>query len=186
MSSSTFKIFFTFIDLWSQYGYNIICLIKDQFESFYTSLNLTILLLNEVQMLLAKNCPRANKSRWKMGSSNKLFLIFFFLLLGSGWKSSNVSFLFSLRNPNNMQPFKCPIINGKNGNAIYCDPSYGAIFGGSNDLHIVNNANTDQNSYGNLGYTYQPPAGYQYNTQQTRSLFAGSYNFTPTEIEVFY
>ena len=85
-----------------------------------------------------------------------------------------------------MQPFKCPIINGKNGNAIYCYPSYGATFGGSRDLVIYNNANTNQNSYSDLGYTYQPPAGYQYGTPQTMSLFAGSYNFTPTEIEVFY
>ena len=80
-----------------------------------------------------------------------------------------------------MQPFKCPIINGKNGNAIYCDPSYGATFGGGHDL-----TNADQHSYSNLGNTYQPPAGYQYGTQQTKSLFAGSYNFTPTEIEVFH
>ena len=84
-----------------------------------------------------------------------------------------------------MQPFKCPIINGKNGNAIGCNPSYGAIFGG-HDLVIYTNANANQRSNSNLGHTYQPPAGYQYNTQQTQSLFAGSYTFTPTEIEVFY
>ena len=85
-----------------------------------------------------------------------------------------------------MQPFKCPIINGKNGNAIACNPSYGAVFGIGSDLQIVNNANTNQSSFSNLGETYQPPAGYQYNTPQTQSLFAGSRNFTPTEIEVFY
>ena len=112
---------------------------------------------------------------------------FFLLLLGSyQYKSSNVSFLFSLRNPNNMQPFKCPIINGKNSNAIYCSPSYGATFGGGHDLRIANNANTNQSSYSNLGNTYQPPARYQSGTQQTQSLFAGGYNFTPTEVEVFY
>ena len=122
-----------------------------------------------------------------MGSSNNYILNFLILFLGSGQsKSSNVSFLFSLRNPNNMQPFKCPIINGKNGYAIYCTPSYGAAFGGARDLYIANNANTNQNSYSSLGNAYQPPVGYQYNTPQTRSLFAGSYQFTPTEIEVFY
>ena len=66
-----------------------------------------------------------------------------------------------------MQPFKCPIINGKNGNAIYCNPSYGAVFGGGHDLVIADNANTNQNSNINLGNTYQPPAGYQYSTPQT-------------------
>jgi hypothetical protein len=85
-----------------------------------------------------------------------------------------------------MQPFKCPIINGNNGTAIYCYPSYGAVFGSSGDLLICNNANSNQSSYSNLGHTYQPPPGYQCGTQQTQSLFAGSKNFTPTEIEVFY
>jgi hypothetical protein len=86
-----------------------------------------------------------------------------------------------------MQPFKCPIINGKNGYAIHCHPShYGALFGAGHDLVIYNNANSNQSSNSNLGHTYQPPPGYQYNTQQTQSLFAGSKNFTPTEIEVFY
>ena len=85
-----------------------------------------------------------------------------------------------------MQPFKCPIIKSRNFYAIYCNPSYGASFGGGHDLHIANNANTNQSSYSNLGKTYQPPAGYQSGTQQTQSLFAGNYNFTPTEVEVFY
>ena len=85
-----------------------------------------------------------------------------------------------------MQPFKCPIINGKNSNAIYCSPSYGATFGEGHDLYIYNNANANQHSNSNLGNTYQSPAGYQSGTQQTQSLFAGSYYFTPTEVEVFY
>ena len=85
-----------------------------------------------------------------------------------------------------MQPFKCPIIDGKNDHAIYCHPSYGPIFGGGHDLIIANNANTKQCSYSNLGDTYQPPAGYQCGTEETQSLFAGSCSFTPTEIEVFY
>jgi hypothetical protein len=86
-----------------------------------------------------------------------------------------------------MQPFKCPIINGQNGNAIYGGPSHGAVFGSNgNDLLICNNANSNQSSYSKLGHTYQPPPGYQHGTQQTQSLFAGSKNFTPTEIEVFY
>jgi hypothetical protein len=88
-----------------------------------------------------------------------------------------------------MQPFKCPIINGKNGNAIYCHPQNGTVFGGYGggfDLVISSNANSNQSSYSNLGHTYQPPPGYQCGTQQTQSLFAGSYIFTPTEIEVFY
>jgi hypothetical protein len=85
-----------------------------------------------------------------------------------------------------MQPFKCPIINGQNGNAIHCGSSYGALFGGGHGLYISSNANSNQSSFSNLGATYQPPPGYQHGTQQTQALFAGSRNFTPTEIEVFY
>ena len=137
-------------------------------------------------ILLVKKLPPREQIHVGKWARVIIILNFLILFLGSQWKSSNVSFLFSLRNPNNMQPFKCPIINGKNGYAIYCHPSFGAVFGAGNDLIIYNNANTDQNSNSNLGNTYQPPAGYQYNTPQTQSLFAGSGNFTPTEIEVFY
>ena len=93
-----------------------------------------------------------------------------------------------------MEPFKCSIINGKNGNAIYCNPSYGATFGEGNDLAIKDES-SNYYSYGdrnrgncssNLGATYQPPHGYQYDTEQTQSLFAGRRNFTPTAVEVFY
>ena len=137
-------------------------------------------------ILLVKKLP--SREQIHVGEWARVIIIlnFLILFLGSQWKSSNVSFLFSLRNPNNMQPFKCPIINGKNRYAIYCNPSYGARFGGGNDLHIHNNANTNQGSCSNLGNTYQPPAGYQCGTPQTQSLFAGSYTFAPTEIEVFY
>ena len=138
--------------------------------------------------LVKKAVPRTN-SCWKMGLSNKYsqFRPFFIAHAGSGqYKSSSESFLFSLRNPNNMQPFKCPIINGKSSYAIHCHPSYGAIFGEGHDLVIYNNANTNQYRGTNLGFTYQPPTGFQYGTSQTLSLFAGSRNFTPNEIEVFY
>ena len=53
-------------------------------------------------------------------------------------------------------------------------------------LTVATLTNTNQHSYSNFGNTHQPPAGYQFDTPQTQSLFAGSYKFTPTEIEVFY
>ena len=121
-----------------------------------------------------------------MGSSDNIIFDLPHFFLGSGYKSSNVSFLFSLRNPDNMQPFKCPIITGNTAKAICCNPLYGANFGGVN-LYIANNACTNQvSSCCFLGTTYQPPPGYQLGTKHTQSLFAGSCNFTPTEIEIFY
>ena len=151
-----------------------------------TRAELNYTLLKEVWILLVKKLPSREQIHVGKWARVIIILNFLILFLGSQHKSSNVSFLFSLRNPNNMQPFKCPIINGKNCYAIHCHSSCGARFGGGCDLHIVNNANTNQSSGSNLGDTYQAPAGYQYGTPQTQSLFAGSRNFTPTEIEVFF
>ena len=68
---------------------------------------------------------------------------------------------------------------------MYCSRMYGVIFGGGHDLYVSSDANTNQDSYSKLGYTYQPPAGYKPGTPQTKSLLAGSEYFTPTEVEVF-
>ena len=101
------------------------------------------------------------------------------------YKRSTKSFLFSLRNKDNLRPFKCPVYDNQNGRAIYCFIVYGAVFGDGCDLFISSNANTNQDSYANLGKTYRPPDGYKPKTARTRVLLAGSYKFTPTEIEVF-
>ena len=72
------------------------------------------------------------------------------------------------------------------GNAIYTNNGYGPTFGGGHDLKIVNNAHISTSSYSNLGHTYRPPSGYGYNQANTKALLAGSYNFKPSEIEVYY
>ncbi len=77
------------------------------------------------------------------------------------------------------------IDHARKGNAICSDPRHGAIFG-RGDLHISKDANTNQNSFSNLGMTYQPPPGYEPGTPQTKALLAGSEYFTPSEIEVFH
>jgi hypothetical protein len=100
-------------------------------------------------------------------------------------KNSEQSFLFSLRNKDNLSPFKCPIYDHKHKDAILCGYHYGAAFGRSGDLCISDEASTIIRSFSNLGDTYQQPPGYQYGTPQTKALLAGSGNFTPTEIEVF-
>jgi hypothetical protein len=100
-------------------------------------------------------------------------------------KRSRSSFVFSLRNKDNLSPFKCPIFNHRNDKAISCFSGWGATFGNGYDLFISGNANANQHSYSDLGDTYQPPEGYQYGTPQTKALLAGSRKFTPNEIEVF-
>ena len=111
--------------------------------------------------------------------------IFFISFSGDDRKQSDVSFLFSLKNKDNLPAFKAPIYQNYQ-YAIYSNPGWGPVFGAGRDLFISNNCHVNQQSYTNFGYTYQPPTGYDYGTQQTESLLAGSYNFTPTEIEVFF
>ena len=101
------------------------------------------------------------------------------------WKHSKISFLFSLRNKDNLAPFKCPIYDHRNDEAIKCLPWLGACFGFGGDLVISVNPNAKQKSYSKLGHTYQPPPGYQPCTPQTKALLAGSEKFQPSEIEVF-
>ena len=113
-----------------------------------------------------------------------------FFCLPSGffpeYKRSEKSFLFSLQNKDNLRPFKCPTYaDHRNKKAICCKYSSGAIFGDGYDLSVSSNASKNNNSYSNLGITYRPPDGYRPDTAQTKALLAGSYCFTPNEIEVF-
>ena len=74
-------------------------------------------------------------------------------------KRSNSSFLFSLRNIDNLAPFIANIKQGQEQNAICCNSDYGPLFGGGNDLRICKNSQTNQSSYSNFGCTYQLPPG---------------------------
>ena len=72
-----------------------------------------------------------------------------------------------------------PLIAGREGYAIYCECSYGPVFGG-HDLQIP----TEANSYGccivSLNNTYQCPTGQNANTFLTGNQF-----FPLSEMEVF-
>ena len=63
---------------------------------------------------------------------------------------------------------------------------YGPTFGGGLDIYISDYASSNSNSEGNLGYTYSPPSGYSYGSTFARTFLAGSYFFTPDEVETFY
>jgi len=64
--------------------------------------------------------------------------------------------------------------------SIVCHSSYGPIFGGGNDLHICNNANTTADSHSYLGHSYEHPQPIQ-----GHSYLAGSHQFQLSEIEVY-
>jgi len=66
--------------------------------------------------------------------------------------------------------------------AIYRISSYGPTFGNGHDIYIVNNANSNTNSYSDFGYYYSVPSG----VQDKKTILAGTHKFTPDEVEVFY
>ena len=98
----------------------------------------------------------------------------YFNFLGS-YKCSSSSFLFSLRNKDNLAPFIANIKQGREQNAIYCFSGYGPIFGAGHDLCICSNPQVNQSSSSNFGHTYQLPPGYVHNSQQAKNLLAGQY-----------
>jgi len=109
-----------------------------------------------------------------------------FSFLGSGgYASSSKSFIYSLYNINGYAPVKLQIKSGQTSVAIYRHPSYGPIFGGGNDIRIWNNAASNRQSHTHCGHTYPLPPGYS-SSGWSCTFYAGSYTFTPTDIEVFY
>jgi len=66
--------------------------------------------------------------------------------------------------------------------AIYGRSSYGPTFGAGPDIYIANNVNSNTKSYTGFGNSYSVPSGVQDKT----TILAGTYKFTPDEVEVFY
>ena len=108
-----------------------------------------------------------------------------FVADSSGSYSHSVhGFLFSFKNKDGLEPFKLHIKNYEH--AIYGSSGYGPTFGGGHDIYIADGAGSNTNSYSNLGHNYVQVAGYKYGASDTASLLAGSNNFQPHEVEVFY
>ena len=96
------------------------------------------------------------------------------------------AFLFSLVNHPGWAPVKLNqsgthYYNGPH-HAIYSCSYYGPTFGAGPDMYIANNAAYSSSSYSSF-YTYSPPSGY---SSGSSSFLAGSYYFTPDEIETFF
>ncbi|XP_031570080.1 uncharacterized protein LOC116304478 [Actinia tenebrosa] len=106
---------------------------------------------------------------------------------GGNYYRSSRSFLYSLYNTNGYSPIKLTFNRHLYYQyAIYGINSYGPTFGGGHDLHISNYASSNTNSYTNLGHTYRTPQICSYGSGTCRSFMAGTYNFCPNDIEVFY
>jgi hypothetical protein len=103
-----------------------------------------------------------------------------------GFKLDPNAFLFSLTNKDN-KPCKMNVIDPTR--AIFCDSDLGPIFGGddkigSDDLHIAENANTNEKSFANLGNNFKHPE-YECYSEEAQSFLAGSEKFRLNEIEVY-
>lgn len=107
-----------------------------------------------------------------------------FSLSGSPCRYSAASkaFLFSLYNIDGYAPVNLTQYSYAN-QAMYGCSSYGPTFGG-HDVFISDDAVNNNQSYTHCGHTYSAPPGYS--THSSCPFFAGSFFFSPTDIEVFY
>ena len=113
--------------------------------------------------------------------------LFFCLILTDGYARAPRSFLYSLRNNDDLPSFKSTLKNEDNQHAIArYDSLYGPIFGFGHDLYIANDAGLNNESHARFGTTYNLPVGYLYGQTSASCLMSGSYSFTPSEVEVLY
>jgi len=106
-----------------------------------------------------------------------------------GYRYDSAAFLFSLVNKPGWQPLKLDQTgqySSYRSYSIYSCSDRGPTFGGGHDICIANNAASSTSSYSNLGHDYGPPTGNSYGSSFTQSFLAGSRNFRPDEVEVFY
>ena len=96
------------------------------------------------------------------------------------WGATSEAFIFSLNNNEGLAPFVSKVDKEDTGAAIYRSSYYGPSFG--IDVFITDNADSDRNSRAGLGKYYSvPPA-----VQDQYTVLAGTKNFSPDEVEVFY
>ena len=117
---------------------------------------------------------------------------FSFLILPTGYGCQyhydSQAFLFSLVNKPGWAPVKLPQTGTYSyyRYSIYDCSSYGPAFGGGFDIYIDNYASSSSSSYTDLGTTYSTPSGYSRGSTFTYTFLAGTYRFTPDEVETFY
>ena len=102
--------------------------------------------------------------------------------------SSSKAFIYSLTNNNGpghavYNPVKLRVKSDRYNAVVRCD-SYGPIFG-TGDIGISNNSASNTDSHTNCGWSYPLPPGYSLSGSNCK-FYAGSFSFTPTDIEVFY
>lgn len=66
--------------------------------------------------------------------------------------------------------------------AIYMKSSFGPTFGAGHDIKIADMAHGNVHSFTKFGVSYKLPRG----TSDPNTILAGTHNFTPDKVEVFY
>jgi hypothetical protein len=108
---------------------------------------------------------------------------YIFVLTGDMvWKQAPGSFIFSLRNKENIPPFKAPLKHQNDLQALKAYPNGGPMFGKGYDIRIRDNAASQADSYTYFDNSYKPSSG----VSDPNTILSGTYKFTPSEIEVFY
>ena len=98
----------------------------------------------------------------------------------NGYRKTDRAFIYSLQNKEGLAPFKSMVKHDSQ--AIFMDISHGPTFGGGFDIHIANNAGHNVHSYTNFGHSFLAPS----DVEEKDTVLAGTYYFTPDEVEVFY
>ena len=94
------------------------------------------------------------------------------------WGFTRKAFIFSISNNEELDPFVSEV--RRPDFAIYRASWCGPCFG--DDIEIGYDANSKSNSYARLGWYYPAPAA----VQDPNTILAGTWNFSPDEVEVFY
>ena len=145
--------------------------------------------------LRAQQCFSNNVSWFSQALTS--FLLFVFSLGKAKCKGDTSfqydaqAFLFSLVNKPGWGPLKLTQTGSKSGSkyfSMFNCPYYSVTFGFGHDLYISTSANENTASYTNLGTTYTAPRLSQYSVGSTfiKTFMAGSFYFSPDEIETFY
>jgi len=93
------------------------------------------------------------------------------------------AFIFSLRRLGYQNKQRLNVTSSSN--ALFGYYYYGPIFGAGHDIYVSDNSNQNNNSYSNLGHSYQLPNNMNYGSEEAKSYLAGSYYWQTTEIEVY-
>ena len=139
----------------------------------------------------ASRCTWTKNLQVSIRIASLVTVVFLFFSLSDRFQChyDSKAFLFSLVNKPGWAPVKLPQTgrySSSRAHSVCFIPSFGPTFGGGHDIHISNSASSNSHSYSNLGYTYSPPSGYSYRSTFTQIFLAGTYKFTPEEVETFY